>query len=1056
MRIPRHVYAWVALAAGFPSVAAASVTVWTTTIQAPAGDVPPGSTVSVICQAQGDTTSGMGGGGTTTTIDRIDVSVSGGTVTPASLTGAQSRPCIAPSSGTCSWLEGTANWTTPATAGTYTATCTAYSIDTDWLGPKAGETKVSSASLTTVNVTFLPPVVGAVTGPAQVATGATAVYEVAATDPNGWPLTYTWTATAGTITPDATNPARAAWTAPQALGAQTLTVRVSNGPFSVNATKSPTVVLATYQSSLPVTLSAPRRLTTGDAGRVFVVDGRQGTQGSVGLLSARGETRGFATIPEPARASAYGAGYLWVVTSAGNVWKVDAFTGQTIGTLPLSDGPLAGPAGVAFEPTRMTLWIADNTAGRVRVVRLDGTTFATIRYVNGVALDGVTDVAIDAAGGKAWVMKQSATAETDLAPGQPIQAARFLHAFDLDAAYLASYVPMGGAPGQISRAGGVTVGADGKVYVSDTYQGTILALDRGGTALGTIGTFGSGQGQLTNPTGLTPMSNGDVLVANTTLGRVERFGTGVPLPTCAGDSDCDGLSDAWEIAHGLDPLWAGDALLDLDGDGLNNAAELVAGTNPANRDTDGDGYSDFDELASGFDPLNPHDHDAMVAASGPAETPPGLVKLHATATGPVACTVAWTQSGGAAVALAGADSGAPTFVARAAGTYSFDAVATCGTKTSVPSRATVVVRNVPPMPEAGGVIVAVPGTPVHLDANASSDANGEALSFQWDQTLGVPTMGTRTDGAVAARPRATGYYAFQVTVRDAGGNAPTAEVPVLVAEGLAPTAIAAAFPADAEVGQTVTLDASTSVVYAGSAFSWRQLSPDGSPVTIAGANQAIASFVPATPGRYVFDVVAGSGPMRTPAAKVEVYVAPPGGVLPAVTATAPSVVAVGQPVALEATPSPSSAQVTWRQLSGPAAGLTEAGSAVASVVPFAPGFHVFEAAVKDGTTDGHPVRVAFEARVGGAAIPQASVTRAPGDAWVGQLVFLDGRASTGAARFRWSQVAGPWVAFGMQSSIATFTPLAVGLYAFELVVDDGVTRSAPARIEVNVIASEVR
>ena len=202
-------------------------------------------------------------------------------------------------------------------------------------------------------------------------------------------------------------------------------------------------------------------------------------------------------------------------------------------------GYASGPTGLAWDPGSGLLWMAERAAGQLRAIRLDGTTFATIRYVNGVALDGVTDVAVDAAAGKAWVLKQSAKAETDLAPGEPIQAARFLHAFDLDAAYLASYVPMGGALGQISRAGGVTVGAGGKVYVSDTYQGTVLALDGGGTAVGTIGTFGSAQGQLTNPTGLTPMSNGDLLVANTTLGRVERFGRGVPLPTCAGDTDCD-------------------------------------------------------------------------------------------------------------------------------------------------------------------------------------------------------------------------------------------------------------------------------------------------------------------------------------------------------------------------------------------------------------------------------------------------------------------------------------------------------------------------------------
>lgn len=61
-----------------------------------------------------------------------------------------------------------------------------------------------------------------------------------------------------------------------------------------------------------------------------------------------------------------------------------------------------------------------------------------------------------------------------------------------------------------------------------------------------------------------------------------------------GDTDGDGLPDGWEVQYGLDPLdngttsyrtgLAGDpkngALGDPDGDGINNLAELAAGTNP--------------------------------------------------------------------------------------------------------------------------------------------------------------------------------------------------------------------------------------------------------------------------------------------------------------------------------------------------------------------------------------------------------------------------------------------------------------------------------------------
>ena len=65
------------------------------------------------------------------------------------------------------------------------------------------------------------------------------------------------------------------------------------------------------------------------------------------------------------------------------------------------------------------------------------------------------------------------------------------------------------------------------------------------------------------------------------------------------DRDNDGLLNAWESAHGLDPDKADtdgdtipDGLEDGDTDGLNNLGEQLRGTNPADPDTDADSLSD--------------------------------------------------------------------------------------------------------------------------------------------------------------------------------------------------------------------------------------------------------------------------------------------------------------------------------------------------------------------------------------------------------------------------------------------------------------------------------
>jgi hypothetical protein len=55
----------------------------------------------------------------------------------------------------------------------------------------------------------------------------------------------------------------------------------------------------------------------------------------------------------------------------------------------------------------------------------------------------------------------------------------------------------------------------------------------------------------------------------------------VLCPDC--DADGDGLPDAWELAHGLNPTDALDGSLDADGDGLSNREEYLAGTDPQDR-----------------------------------------------------------------------------------------------------------------------------------------------------------------------------------------------------------------------------------------------------------------------------------------------------------------------------------------------------------------------------------------------------------------------------------------------------------------------------------------
>ncbi|MBP8258405.1 MAG: LamG domain-containing protein [Verrucomicrobia bacterium] len=75
--------------------------------------------------------------------------------------------------------------------------------------------------------------------------------------------------------------------------------------------------------------------------------------------------------------------------------------------------------------------------------------------------------------------------------------------------------------------------------------------------------------------------------------------------TVLADSDRDGMSDEFELAHGLDPSLAADAMADDDRDGVASFDESWRGLNPRHPDTDGDGAPDGEEIQAGANPLDP-------------------------------------------------------------------------------------------------------------------------------------------------------------------------------------------------------------------------------------------------------------------------------------------------------------------------------------------------------------------------------------------------------------------------------------------------------------------
>ncbi|MBK9517525.1 MAG: hypothetical protein IPO09_09270 [Anaeromyxobacter sp.] len=920
--------------------------------------------------------------------------------------------------------SGSVEWTTPAEGGA-TASC--------WAVAGVDVSAPSHVAVAVVPAPPAPALSGLAAPEGQVLVNAKLAFAVTAVDPAGGELTYLWETSAGAFTGQGT-PA-IAWVAPATAGNAVIKVTVtsSSGGVAVDQVNV-AVANSLFQGGLSTQLRKPRRVAAAPTGELAVADG----VGRLHLLTRLGGLRAVRDLDEGVVTVTGAPGAFYASTTKGNILKLDVHSGKVLSRYKL--GLAEGPTGLAWDAAHELLWMTHRAAGVVQAIRTDGSTAALFTTAGAARLNDVYDVAVDASTGLVWVT-QDASSTGALA-----------HAFQADGTYVRS---IGG--GQVLLAGGIAA-AGGKVYLADAFAGQVQVLTSEGANVGAVGSFGTGPGQLRQPAGMALLSNGDLLVANYDVGRLDRFGDGTALAGCAGDTDCDGLTDAAEAAAGLDAADSTDALADADQDGLSNQDEVALGTKVFLADSDGDGLRDGDELLAGYDPLDAGDHAASLVASAPARTEPGQVKVTGVFVGSGTCTATWKQVDGPAVTLSGAATTSPTFVARAAGTYALEGVAAC-TKlgpvvTSPPSRVEVVVQNAVPFADAGRVAVVSPGDRVNLSAARSTDANGDRLSFSWEQTAGPAAAALAKGATYSVQPLGAGYHAFKLAARDAGGAVGEAEVPVIVVEPFVnvPTALAVSTVLTGQVGAPVALEVVSTF---GTTFSWEQVS--GPQASGLDAAAAATTFTPTAPGRHVFRVTAWNGGLRSAPETVQVYVAEAGAALPEAMASAPAKASVGAAVALDGGASAAGAggalSYRWRQVSGPAAGLTNGDRSAATVVAFAPGFVEFELQVTEAGVAGVPVRVGFEALTAGRPLPLARPSVQP-SAIVGELVRLDGLRSSGARSFRWTQVAGPWVQLRTNLATPTFVPPAAGQYVFELEVDDGVARSRPQQVSVLVTGEE--
>ncbi|MBI4815236.1 MAG: PKD domain-containing protein [Deltaproteobacteria bacterium] len=907
-------------------------------------------------------------------------------------------------------------WTAPLAPGAYVVTLTV--TDSTGLTGSAGVTVYSGH----------PPTVELFASANRVYPGEVVELTAQAADADGDPLAIEWSATSGQLSNSGLS---ASWVG-TALGSSTLRVRVTDGSgLTATATVAVAVIWAEISSPMrapELTRSfQPARLAADPAGFLYVSD--PGSR-QILVFNPRGDLLQRIPVQGVPVGVAVGAGAIYVgETDLGRVAIYDRL-GDLLGTI---GDQLVTPADLALDGMGRRLFVADSGTDSVEIFELSG------QWVGAIDLPGqfVGALAISPSGDRVYV--------SDGAAGQ-------VFVFDANSrAALGAVSSFGDHEDQLMRPAGLAVAATGHLYVTDSFQSAVSVFGPAGAFVGLLGQNGDDVGQLRIPTDAEVTSDGRLLVANSDGNRIETYALqGASSPSCPVDSDCDEVPDELELVFGLDPFDPRDGWADDDGDGLPNAVEASLGTDRLRTDSDGDEASDKEEWRAGTNPLDGSDHRPWVTASSVASVAPSLILLEGAGGDPngEAVTFRWRQTGGPTVELAGADSAAASYVARLAGRYEFALTVSDGHLDATAFISTEVL-NVAPTADAGPDLDAFAGDEVQLDGRFSSDANLDELSYSWTQLSGSPV--TLSGASPRFTATAAGSYEFMLTV-SAGGLEDVDTVRVLVDAPNDHVPVASIQTVGDEVGATVRLDGSSSsdVEATGLRYTWAQV--EGPQVSLRGAAEQVASFIPAERGIYVFELVVSDGRHESTPRQATVAVGEAQNHPPLADAGADVRARVRVPVVLSSAASadPDGDPVTgsWRQLEGVAVVLVST-SSNATFVPLSAGTYEFELEVSDaeglGTKDRVTV-VVDDPGVDSVPIPGARFVQAGRRG--GRLDASESYDAEGSPlSAAWTQVEGPRVRIRRGDRL---TAMQDGTYVFALRVDDGSTRSPPLYLELMI------
>jgi len=405
----------------------------------------------------------------------------------------------------------------------------------------------------------------------------------------------------------------------------------------------------------------------------------------------------------------------------------------------------------------------------------------------------------------------------------------------------------------------------------------------------------------------------------------------------------------------------------------------------------------------------------------------------------------------------------PTLVADQKGDYVIELIVNDGYDDSLPATTTITVINTPPVANAGPDQLIHIGDIVTLDGSASTDADGDPISYAWT-LVSAPTGSVATlSDATAVMPTLSidtlGEYVLALVVNDGQVNS-VADPVTLNAVNVAPMAKAGP-DQSVTVGQAVQLDGSASSDADGDpiTYLWSIVdAPVGSVATLSDVTLAMPTLTVDVFGTYTLQLIVNDGIVDSVPDSVTLNVI---NSLPVANAGPDQAVFVGDNVILDGSASNDAdgdpMTYSWSLIEQPAnstAVLVDTTMANPSIVIDEQGIYIAQLIVNDGIVDSTPDTVVLN------VANVRPVADAGPDQAVAPLtnVMLNGSGSRDAdadpLTYQWSILDLPVGSIPTLADSATMMPILTvdmeGHYILQLIVNDGTINSDPDTTRITV------